>query len=177
MGGSLINYPYNISTKTAEVTTAKILINSTISTRHARFCVFDIGNFYLGTPMSRCAYMFISLQDIPPDFIQQYNLNNISKDRKIYMEIRKGMHGLPQAGIIANKLLQKNLTKCGYYQCKHTPGLWKHTSRPIIFVLVGDDFRVKYVGKEHVIHLLNALKTFYNKISIDWEGKLFCGIK
>ena len=27
------------------------------------------------------------------------------------------------------------------------------------------------------MHLLNALKTFYKKISIDWEGKLFCGIK
>ena len=62
MGGNLINYPNNVSTKTAEVTTAKILINSAISTPHARFCVFDIGNSYLGTPMSHYEYMFISLQ-------------------------------------------------------------------------------------------------------------------
>ena len=53
VGGNLINYPENVSTKTAEITTAKILINSTISTPHAKFCVFDIGNFYLGTPMER----------------------------------------------------------------------------------------------------------------------------
>ena len=39
-----------------------------------------------------------------------------------------------------------------------------------------DDFGVKYVGRENVVHLLTALKTFYNKISVDWEGKLFCDI-
>ena len=87
------------------------------------------------------------------------------------------MYGLPQAGILANELLQKNLAKFGYYQCKHTPGIWKHKTRPIVFVLVVDYFGVKYVGKEHVMHLLKALKKFYKKISIDWEGKLFCGIK
>ena len=70
VGGNLINYPENVSTKTAEVTTAKILINSTISTPNAKFCVFDIGNFYLGTPMQRFEYMFIYLKDIPPDIIQ-----------------------------------------------------------------------------------------------------------
>ena len=43
-------------------------------------------------------------------------------------------------------------------------------------VLVVDDFGVKYVGKQHVLHLLNALKMFYEKISVDWTGKLFCGI-
>ena len=177
VGGNLINYPDNVSTKTAEVTTAKILINSTISTPNAQFCVFDIGNFYLGTPMQRYEYMFIYIKDIPPDIVNQYNLNELAIDGKVYVEIRKGMYGLPQAGILANELLQKNLAKFGYHQCRHTPGLWRHKIRPIVFVLVVDDFGVKYVGKEHVMHLLNALKTFYNKISIDWEGKLFCGIK
>ena len=32
------------------------------------------------------------------------------------------------------------------------------------------------MGKEHVLYLLNALQTFYTKISVDWEGKVFCGI-
>ena len=86
------------------------------------------------------------------------------------------MYGLPQAGILANKLLQKNLAQFGYFPCKHTPGLWKHQTRPITFVLVVDDFGVKYVGKEHVLHLLNALRTFYQKITINWDGTLFCGI-
>jgi len=66
---NLINCPESVSTKAAEVTTAKILINSTISTPKARFCVFDIGNFYLGTHMQRYEYIFIYLKDIPPDTI------------------------------------------------------------------------------------------------------------
>ena len=69
VGGNIINYPDNVSTKTAEVTTAKILINSTISTPNARFCAFDIGNFYLGTPMKQYEYMFIYLKDIPLDIV------------------------------------------------------------------------------------------------------------
>ena len=176
VGGNLINYPDNVSTKTAEITTAKILINSTISTPNAKFCVFDIGNFYLGTPMQRYEYMFLQLRDIPPDIVSKYNLHELAINGKVYVEIRKGMYGLPQAGILASKLLQKNLAQFGYFQCKHTPGLWKHHTRPVTFVLVVDDFGVKYVGKQHVLHLLNALKMFYEKISVDWTGKLFCGI-
>ena len=40
----------------------------------------------------------------------------------------------------------------------HTPGLWKHVSRPIAFTLVVDDFGVKYVGKKKDNHLVAALK-------------------
>ena len=111
--------------------------------------------------------MFIYIKDIPPDIVKQYNLNEIAIDGKVYVEIRKGMYCLPQAGILVNEVLQKNLVQFGYYQCKHTPGLWKHKTRPIVFVLVVDDFGVKYVGKEYLLHLLNALKTFYKKMSIN----------
>ena len=100
----MINYPDNVSTKTAEVTIAKININSTISTPNARFCVFDIDNFF-GTPMQRYEYIFIYIKDIPPDIVEQYNLNEIAIDGKVYVEIRKGMYGPPQAGILANELL------------------------------------------------------------------------
>jgi len=37
VGGNLINYPDNVSTKNMEVTTAKILFHSVISTPKARF--------------------------------------------------------------------------------------------------------------------------------------------
>ena len=39
---------------------------------------------------------------IPPDIVEQYNLNEIAINGKVYVEIRKGMYGLPQAGILAN---------------------------------------------------------------------------
>ena len=94
----------------------------------------------------------------------------------IYLEIRKAIYGLPQGGILANKLLRKRLAPEGYYEVAHTPGLWRHVTRPISFTLVVDDFRVKYVGKEHAEHLIKVLNKYY-KTAIDWDGSLYCGIK
>ena len=62
-----------------------------------------------------------------------------------------------------------------YYECANTPGQWKHVMRPIAFTLVGDDFGVKYVGKEHIDHLIAALKLKYTLVE-DWAGNLYCGI-
>lgn len=36
------------------------------------------------------------------------------------------MYGLPQAGMVAQELLAKPLAKFEYYECRFTPGLWKH---------------------------------------------------
>ena len=74
------------------------------------------------------------------------------------MEIRKSIYGLPQAGVLANKILKKRLAPAGYYKMPHTPGLWKHVSRPIEFTLVVDDFGVKYANKNNADHLVVALK-------------------
>jgi hypothetical protein len=50
VGGDQIEYPGDKSTCTAGLTTAKILINSVISTMGAKFLVIDIKKFYLNTP-------------------------------------------------------------------------------------------------------------------------------
>ena len=57
----------------------------------------------------------------------------------------------------------------------HTPGLWKHISRPIDFSLVVDDFGVKYVGKDNARHIIDSLKEDFI-ISEGWRGGLYCGI-
>jgi hypothetical protein len=59
------------------------------------------------------------------------------------------MYGLPQAGILTNEMLQRNLAK--------------------------DDFGVKYVGREHAEHLMACIKKNYN-ISSDWNGTAYCGL-
>ena len=59
---------------------------------------------------------------------------------------------------------------------KHTPGLWKHRTRPVIFALVFDNFGIKYTHKEDVEMLLNTLRQKYEAVSVDWSGKLFCGM-
>jgi hypothetical protein len=53
VGRGPIEYPGDKSTRTAGLTTAKILINSVISTPNAKFLVIDINNFYLNTPLGR----------------------------------------------------------------------------------------------------------------------------
>ena len=45
----------------------------------------------------------------------------------------------------------------------------------IRFVLIVDDFGMKYVGKEHALHLLKTLEQNY-EITTDWEGNVFAGI-
>jgi hypothetical protein len=158
VGGDQIEYPGDKSTRTAGLTTAKILINSVISTLRAKFLVIDIKNFYLNTPLGRFEYMVINLASLPQETIEKYDLIELSQDGKVYIEIQKGMYGLPQAGILANKLLQRNLAKDGYHPTTHTHGLWTHDTRPISLSLVVDDFGVKYVGREHAEHLMTCIR-------------------
>ena len=65
IGGDRIDYPGNTSTKTADMTTVKTVINSTISTPKARFMTGDLKDFYLGTPLDRYEYIRIPLKFIP----------------------------------------------------------------------------------------------------------------
>jgi hypothetical protein len=102
--------------------------------------------------------MVINLSFLPQETIDQYDLIELSQDGKVYIEIQKGMYRLPQAGILAHELLQRNLAKDGYRPTQHTHGLWTHYTRPISFSLVVDDFGVKYVGREHAEHLMACIK-------------------
>ena len=94
---------------------AKMLFNSVISTKGAKFMTMDISNFYLMTPLSRPKYIRIKISDIPDEIIREYNLRKkATKDGSIYIETNKGIYGLPQSRLPANKLLEKRLNKHGY---------------------------------------------------------------
>ena len=125
--------------------------------------------------MDRYEYMRIRADLIPDAFKDAYNLWNKINNGHIYMEIRRGCYGLPQAGILADKLLKKRLANDGYFELPHTPGLFKHTSRPIQFSLVVDDFGIKYIGKQHLDHLIASIKRNYD-VTVDYTGSLYCGI-
>lgn len=174
-GGNLINYPGELTTRTADLQTTKIMWNSVVSTPGARYCCFDISSFYLGTPLDRYEYMKIPLRTFPEHVKQQYNLNEMAYKGQVYLEIRRSIWGLPQAGILSNRLLKERLAPHGYYECEHTPGLWRHETRPIAFTLVVDDFGIKYTNKADAEHLYNCIAEHY-KVKADWEGKLYCGI-
>jgi hypothetical protein len=125
--------------------------------------------------MARYEYMRLPIHIIPDEIIKHYNLLPSVHNGYGYLEIRRGMYGIPQAGIIAQQLLQKRLTNHGYHPSRHTHGLWKHDTRPVAFSLVVDDFGVKYVSREHAQHLIDAIENYY-PISTDWDGNLYCGI-
>ena len=91
------------------------------------------------------------------------------------MKIICGTYGLPQAGVLVNKVLKHRLKEHEYYEVDLISGLFTPKTRPIWFTLVVDDFGVKYIGKQHVEHLMRVLKGYY-EIGEDWGGELYWGI-
>ena len=86
------------------------------------------------------------------------------------------MYSLSQAGVLTHAKLTFVLAPHGYAPAKKTPGIWTHSTRPISFALVDDNFGVKYVREEHAKHLLNILLKNYEGVHEDWGKTKFCGI-
>ncbi len=71
------------------------------------FLGIDIAHFYLNTPMPEPEYIRRHFDIIPEEIIAKYNLQDlVNREGWVYIEIQKGMYGLPQAGILANQLLE-----------------------------------------------------------------------
>jgi len=177
VGGDCVEYDGDVSTKTADLVTAKLFFNSIISTPNARCMMGDHMDFYLGTPMQPhdYAYMRIPVGVIPPDIMEHYQLHALVHNGHVYVEIRRGMYGLPQAGKLANTQLQTFLEPHGYHPCPITPGLWMHNTRPIQFTLVVDDFAVRYTDTADATHLMSALRQHY-QVTEDWDTTRYCGM-
>jgi hypothetical protein len=119
--------------------------------------------------------MRLPLTILPLDITEKYDLKRLAVNGWVYLEIRKGVYGLKQAGLLANQLLQKRLTYFGYYPARHMPGLWLHNTKPIAFSLLVYDFAVNHVTKYDANHLCDALLQHY-EITTDWEGTVYSGI-
>ena len=78
-GGNLIKYAGELTTRTADLTTAKMLWNSVISTDGAKLMGPDIGDFYLETPMVEYEYMLMPLHLFLKHTSDQYNLQEMRK--------------------------------------------------------------------------------------------------
>jgi hypothetical protein len=110
VGGDRLDYSGDVATSTADITIFKILINSTLSTEDAAMTMMDIKNYYLGTPLPRFEYMKMLLSRFHKEIIQKYNLNALAVDGWVYIDNRKGMYGLKQAGLLANQLLENSFS-------------------------------------------------------------------
>ena len=179
VGGNRLDYHEDAGAPAASLLETKILLNSVISDAHrgARFMTCDLKDFFLATPMEKPEFMKIPISSIPQDIIDQYNLNRLrTSSNQIYIKIVKGMYGLKQAAVLAYKNLVRNLSNYDYEPIPHTVGLWRHKTRNIRFCLCVDDFGIKFFDPQDAHHLLASLSKHY-KLSTDWNGNQFCGLR
>lgn len=173
--GNGINYPGATAAETASLDTVKLLLNSVLSTPEAKFMTIDIKDFYLHSSLLRNEYAWVDLKQIAPTIIDEYSVRELAVHGKVLVEIVKGIYGLPQAGKLAKDQLTALLRARGFSECEHTPCLFKHSSRPIVFSLVVDDFGIKYTNRDDVSYLIDSLTPAY-EITTDWSGSKYLGI-
>ena len=71
VGRNLINFPGDVTTPPADLTTSKIVFNSVFLTKNTKFMRADIASFYLNNCMDRYEYMKLPPEIIPAEIIQQ----------------------------------------------------------------------------------------------------------
>eukprot|EP00804_Cyclotella_cryptica_P010882 CCRYP_008803-RA/>CCRYP_008803-RA protein AED:0.43 eAED:0.55 QI:0/0/0/1/1/1/2/0/170 len=91
ISGNRICYLGDVGTRTAPLELVKLMINSVLSRKNAKFCTFDIANLYLGTPLDHPEFVRIHLDDIPEEFINEYDLTHHVRDSWVYFKIVKGV--------------------------------------------------------------------------------------
>jgi hypothetical protein len=87
VGGDRLDYNGETATSTADITTFKILIISTLSTKDAKMMMMDIKNYYLGTPLPNYEYMHLPISILPEEIIEKYHLTRLAVYRWVYLEI------------------------------------------------------------------------------------------
>ena len=177
VGGNRIHYTGEKLAPTAGTTTVKTHWNSTISTKNARYLTLDIKNYYLMSKFkpNEYEYIRIELALILNEFIQQYNLEQISDSGYVYAEVQGGMYSLPHAGAVAYKDLKAYLEPNRYRELSYIIGLWFDKNSDLSFALIVDDVGIKYITIESAERLINTLQRKY-EITTDWTGSTYCGV-
>ena len=74
-GGNLINCPCKLTTRRADITTTKIILNSVVSTEGVRYRCLNVCDFYRETLMDTFEYMKMLLALFLEWTRKQYNLD------------------------------------------------------------------------------------------------------
>jgi hypothetical protein len=125
---------------------------------------------------------------IPQEMLDAYNLTSEHFDSQgyAYLEIRKGMHGLKEATILAYDQLKEHLAPHGYtpvpvsvwrHNTRRTTFtlVWRHNTRRTTFTLAVNDFGIKYFREDDAEHLFSALKDKH-ALTQDWSGNNYLGM-
>ena len=87
VGYNLNDYPIDVTITESDITTAKTLINSTVSTSDAIFVFEDVSKFYLNISKDHYEYMQLPFDITPLEIIDEYNVSDISHTGKVYIDI------------------------------------------------------------------------------------------
>ena len=111
--------------------------------------------------------MLIPIEFFPRDIIKYYDLMRKVKHGRVLVKITKVMYGIPQERRLSygDRRIQASTTDTRTLPPRNTPNF---------FLLVIDDFGIKYTKKEYLNHLIKHLKTKYETNLGD--GTKFCGI-
>eukprot|EP00804_Cyclotella_cryptica_P007757 CCRYP_001358-RA/>CCRYP_001358-RA protein AED:0.08 eAED:0.05 QI:0/0/0/1/0/0/4/0/1076 len=160
VGGNRITYPGDCGTPTADMLTTKILLNSVISTKGARFMTIDIKDFYLNTPMVRPEYMRLKLSDIPDHIIKLYKLDKlVTTDGYVYVLIQKECTVSHRRASSLNNSLKKGWPS-------------KATGKVPSHLVSGNTTGAL---SPSLYHLLQTLNEHY-ETSQDWKGERYLGL-
>ena len=85
IGGDRLDYQGEVSTKTAGLTTIKLLLNSAVSSAGAKFMTEDVKLFYLNTPMDEPEYMKIPVRLVPDEIKVEYKLSKFENAGYMYV--------------------------------------------------------------------------------------------
>jgi hypothetical protein len=174
IGGDRINYTGLVTARTAAMEVVRTLYNSVLADQ-ADIMAADIADYYLGTPLERPEYMRMSRKQVSPTIIAEYGYEDYFVDDMLYFQVNKGMYGLPQAGLLAQQALVAHLAEHEYTQSNIIPCLFRHATNGITFVLVVDDFGIKYTSVTGRDHLLATLRLKY-KITVDMSNPTYLGM-
>ena len=178
VGGDRLDSDGEPNSPVISLLNTNIFLNSVISDagNGTTFSTAEIKNHCLQSPMEKYQYMKILLKYFTPEIYNEYYIHKITHNGYINIEIRKGIYGLKEAGILAYNYIVNNLAPFGYHPVKFTPGLWKYETISTIFTLYVDNFSIESYSKDDNDHLLNALRTKY-EISIDPKGENYIGLQ
>jgi hypothetical protein len=178
-GGDRGHYPFDVSAKTADMEMVKVLVSGAASDRKrdrnkGKFATLDIKDYYLATKMDRPEYIRVKMKDIPNEIMEEFQLHMFVQDGQVLFQVDNCMYGYPQSGLLSQRRLFSHLENNGYHLDHNVPCLFRHEHRDVTFVLVVDDFAVKYSNKEDIDHLIATLQQQY-EITINWSGSKYLG--
>ena len=105
-GDNLIKYPGELTTRTSDLTSSKILWKSVLIKYGAEYMCVYTKKFYIVTLIDWYEYMRVPLALFPDHTIEKYYLLKHANNYFVYVEIRKSIYGLPWSRALTDKILK-----------------------------------------------------------------------